>query len=282
MSAQPPLSSSAPCPATRRASVVDQSAPALLSTLSLAGVSQHREPASLSVSSPPPMGAPIGRIKSNLNPEGSSPSLPALGEPDIAEDQRTPSTGSPSSHPSPLDLFMREAVAKYKAKTGIDLSAMQMPLPPESEEALTAFLEQCRENFTNSRERVPERIRTPLCGLAGVLRRFSGALGEGTALVFPAGKVVFAALGLLLQAAEGVHGDFDEIIAAFDKISGILGHIRIVARSSHPSRARVTGTPWLHSMQRSQNTRKYCRLRFIKPRVIYSMTFMISIPFSKM
>ncbi|EJD45524.1 hypothetical protein AURDEDRAFT_165383 [Auricularia subglabra TFB-10046 SS5] len=127
-----------------------------------------------------------------------------------------------------LDALVAGAFAKYMEQSGLDLSGLDESLPAviDSDQSINALLDICREKFLTARP-VPGGIKAPIQRLARVLSPLCATCGEGVALVFPPGKVIFAAVELLLKASESMEKDSEGIIDAFDRITAILSRIHI-------------------------------------------------------
>ncbi|KAI5885793.1 uncharacterized protein SCHCODRAFT_02556014 [Schizophyllum commune H4-8] len=133
-----------------------------------------------------------------------------------------------------IESLWAEALEKYHRDTGIDLLA-QDSAPFTSAEALSAFIESNRHDFERLGTWGPRWLQFRIAPLATILQGLCTVAGDSVSVVFPPGKIIFTALGLLMKAAVAAREDLDAAGRAIDIIYYHLRAIAHVSSASMPS-----------------------------------------------
>ncbi|KAF8491827.1 hypothetical protein F5888DRAFT_1637372 [Russula emetica] len=105
-----------------------------------------------------------------------------------------------------------------KPRTSFSTSLLPLSYKPcDSPNAVLTVLQDLVQQF-DQRRTSDERLKNWLDPTVNVLYAFSDTLGEGVGLAFPAGKVIFAGIGVLLLAAKDVNASQDMLIDLFERI----------------------------------------------------------------
>ncbi|KAH9167671.1 hypothetical protein EDB89DRAFT_1890364, partial [Lactarius sanguifluus] len=135
--------------------------------------------------------------------------------------QAPPTTPSVSS--SNIEGIFDAALKSYNKKTKNDLKNHDLFKQLEacdSPAAILAVFQAARFDFSPTA--TDDRLKKWLVPTINVLCAFSGALGEGIALVFPPAKLVFAGVGVLLLAAKDVIASQDILVDIFGRIESFF------------------------------------------------------------
>ncbi|KAH9167666.1 hypothetical protein EDB89DRAFT_1909840 [Lactarius sanguifluus] len=147
--------------------------------------------------------------------------------------RQAPAT-TPSGSSSNIESIFDAALKSYKKKTKKELKNHDLFKQLEtcdSPAAILAVFQAAR--FDLSPTASDDRLKKWLVPTINVLYAFSGALGEGIALVnidssaFPPAKLVFAGVGVLLLAAKDVTASQDILVDIFGRIESFFVRLEI-------------------------------------------------------
>ncbi|KAF8491836.1 hypothetical protein F5888DRAFT_1891996 [Russula emetica] len=125
-----------------------------------------------------------------------------------------------SSSSSNFQSVLNASLQAYDNKTKNKL--LDHPLATQlqscdSPNAVLTVLQDLVQQF-DQRRTSDERLKNWLDSTVNVLYTFSDTLGEGVGLAFPAGKAIFAGIGVLLLAAKDVNASQDMLVDLFERI----------------------------------------------------------------
>ncbi|KAF7363939.1 hypothetical protein MSAN_01052200 [Mycena sanguinolenta] len=129
---------------------------------------------------------------------------------------------------NPDDQFAelwRKAIESYEADTEIKLQTHVLAVCKNPEDVLDALDGELRR-FNAYRDK-KENLRKWLKPMLNLIDTLSETAGEAAALSFPPGKLVFVALGVLVQAAKDVSERYDNIIALCQHLYSFLERLRV-------------------------------------------------------
>ncbi|KAH9069508.1 hypothetical protein EDB83DRAFT_2551109 [Lactarius deliciosus] len=141
---------------------------------------------------------------------------------------------TPSKSSSNMESIFDAALKSYKKKTKNDLKKHDLFKQLEacdSPAAILAVFQAARFDYSPTAS--DDRLNKWLVPTINVLYAFSGALGEGVALVnidtsvFSPAKLVFAGVGVLLLAAKDVTASQDILVGIFGRIEGFFVRLEI-------------------------------------------------------
>ncbi|KAH9069606.1 hypothetical protein EDB83DRAFT_440420, partial [Lactarius deliciosus] len=144
----------------------------------------------------------------------------------VSMPQDSATTSSQSSFN--IERIFDAALKSYKKKTKNDLKNHDLFKQLEicdSPAAILAVFQAARFDFSPTAS--DDRLKKWLVPTINVLYAFSGALGEGVALVFPPAKIVFAGVGVLLLAAKDVTASQDILVDIFGRIESFFVRLEI-------------------------------------------------------
>ncbi|TFY70482.1 hypothetical protein EVG20_g2514 [Dentipellis fragilis] len=123
-----------------------------------------------------------------------------------------------------LSKIWKAAIEQYEANTKINLKAASEShifANISSPDELLKAIDDKQKNFVEYRKR-GAKIKGALKPVLDVVGLLAGAAGEGVAIVFPPGKVVFIAVKLLVDASHNVKSHYDAIIDIFEQMKSFL------------------------------------------------------------
>ncbi|KAI0315324.1 ankyrin repeat-containing domain protein [Amylostereum chailletii] len=131
----------------------------------------------------------------------------------------------------PADLW-QSALEAYEDRTGTDLKTEDVfgDLDAcDSVDGVLSVVDEQMSVFKKFRATDPrwEKLRSVLKPVVHVVFSFSEATGEGVSLAVPAGKTIFAAIGVLLAATKGVSASYDALVDLFDVLKAFLNRLKI-------------------------------------------------------
>ncbi|KAI0320597.1 ankyrin repeat-containing domain protein [Amylostereum chailletii] len=134
--------------------------------------------------------------------------------------------------PGVLTDLWQSALSAYEERTGTDLTTEDMFGDLEgcdSVDGVLTVIDEQMTTFKKFRAADPtwEKLRSALKPIAHVVSSFSEAAGEGVALAVPAGKTIFAAIGVLLTATKGVSASYNSLVDLFNVLTAFLDRLKI-------------------------------------------------------
>ncbi|KAI0296494.1 hypothetical protein B0F90DRAFT_1032530 [Multifurca ochricompacta] len=144
--------------------------------------------------------------------------------------------------PSNIETLFANALKDYAIQTGDDLATH--PLfskikSCDSVESIAAVLQEQADAFHKFRKR-DQKVAKWLEPTINVINMLSGTLSEAVSLAFPPGKVIFAGIGILLVAFQGVNASYDVLDGLFESISHFLMRLKIYSEiPSTPAIAEI-------------------------------------------
>ncbi|KAH9056456.1 hypothetical protein EDB87DRAFT_1824237, partial [Lactarius vividus] len=116
-----------------------------------------------------------------------------------------------------FETILTAALKSYKQQTKRDLALHPLATRLQSCDSPHAILAMLRAQFQTSQS-ANERWTKWLDPTVNVLYAFSVTLGNGVGLVFPPSNVIFAGIGVLLQAIKDVRSSQDALVDIFGRL----------------------------------------------------------------
>ncbi|TRM57340.1 hypothetical protein BD626DRAFT_515383, partial [Schizophyllum amplum] len=170
---------------------------------------------------PPPPAVPVITLSTpSISSATTSKPLLDVPAPSSALSQK------PAAPTDPLAALWNEAIVRYTAETGVDLSADGI-VRFESKDAIHQYLDEHEQEFNRFRDGGAKRLRDALTSVVAALGPLCAIVGDGVGMAFEPSKVIFGAVGELCKAAVEVGDELGAITDAFDAMAH---HLRIVER----------------------------------------------------
>ncbi|KAL1725545.1 hypothetical protein EV714DRAFT_287824 [Schizophyllum commune] len=132
----------------------------------------------------------------------------------------------------PMATLWNEAVAKWQQKTGFDLTDPGA-IPLASKEAVLSYIAKMGNGEDGSEKGQWEMLRERVDRLARIFEKLCDPVGDTISAAFPPGRIIFAAVGLIVSAYTRTREDFAQINDAFSEMQFHLQVVETVA-DSHP------------------------------------------------
>ncbi|KAL1673728.1 hypothetical protein EV122DRAFT_222106 [Schizophyllum commune] len=132
----------------------------------------------------------------------------------------------------PMATLWNEAVAEWQQKTGFDLTDPGA-IPLASKEAVLSYIAKMGNGEDESEKGQWEMLRERVDPLARILEKLCDPVGDTISAAFPPGRIIFAAVGLIVSAYTRTREDFAQINDAFSEMQFHLQVVETVA-DSHP------------------------------------------------
>ncbi|KAL1711889.1 hypothetical protein EV715DRAFT_214683 [Schizophyllum commune] len=132
----------------------------------------------------------------------------------------------------PMATLWNEAVAEWQQKTGFDLTDPGA-IPLASKEAVLSYIAKMGNGEDGFEKGQWEMLRERVDPLARIFEKLCEPIGDTISAAFPPGRIIFAAVGLIVSAYIGTREDFAQIGDAFKEMQFHLQVVEIVA-DSHP------------------------------------------------
>ncbi|TFY72970.1 hypothetical protein EVG20_g53 [Dentipellis fragilis] len=118
----------------------------------------------------------------------------------------------------------KASIKQYEADTKNNLMHASRGLADiTSADELLGIIDDKQKNFMEYRKR-GAKIKGALKPVLDIVGPLADAAGEGVALVFPPGKVIFVTVKLLVDATHNVKAHYDAIIDTFERMESFLLH----------------------------------------------------------
>ncbi|KAF8268161.1 hypothetical protein EI94DRAFT_1208575 [Lactarius quietus] len=140
----------------------------------------------------------------------------------------------PPSAPSstPFEIIFREAAKKYKRLTKKDIASHPLAAQLKScdtPDAIRAVLRAQVQVFDRSQS-TDEKLTKWLDPTVNVLCAFSETIGNAVGLAFPPATVIFAGIGVLLQAVKDVRASRRALVDLFDRIECFFKRLEVYTK----------------------------------------------------
>ncbi|KAI4294128.1 hypothetical protein K525DRAFT_150330, partial [Schizophyllum commune Loenen D] len=152
---------------------------------------------------------------------------------------------------APLTKMWSDAVAECQRKMGVDFLAPDAS-HFDSKEAVVSYVTKREEDEKDELERSQwRRLRGRLVPLARIIENLCAPVGDALSTIFPPGKAVFTAMGLIVSASIKTHEEMDQIGDAFDEIKRHLQVVEVVVtwRDGHLRQNLVHSRPLSEALQ---------------------------------
>ncbi|KAL1703966.1 hypothetical protein EV121DRAFT_206770 [Schizophyllum commune] len=200
-----------------------------------------------SESSPELVSGVLQALTSSATDTGSSPCVLPPSSIDVTPEMAAPSSEDASANlatsVAPLDVadapaadpmtkLWTEAVAEWQQKTGLDLTDPDS-IPLASKEAVMSYIAKIGKEEDGFEKGQWEMLRERVDPLARILEKLCDPIGDTISAAFPPGRIIFAAVGLIVSAYTKTREDFAQIGDAFKDMQFHLQVVETVA-DSHP------------------------------------------------
>ncbi|KAH9012835.1 hypothetical protein EDB83DRAFT_323115 [Lactarius deliciosus] len=127
---------------------------------------------------------------------------------------------SASNYSTNFEIIFTAALKSYKQQTKRDLTSHPLATRLQSCDSPHAILTMLRAQFEtfDQSQSANERWTKWLDPTVNVLYAFSATLGNGVGLIFPPSNVVFAGIGVLLQAVKDVRSSQAALVDIFGRL----------------------------------------------------------------
>ncbi|KAH9015864.1 hypothetical protein EDB85DRAFT_2280173, partial [Lactarius pseudohatsudake] len=119
-----------------------------------------------------------------------------------------------------FETIFNAALKSYKQQTKRDLTSLPLSTNLQSCDSPSAIINVLRAQFRtfDRSQAANERWTKWLDPIVNVLYAFSVTLGNGVGLIFPPSNVIFAGIGVLLQAIKDVRSSQDALLVLFGRL----------------------------------------------------------------